>query len=84
MDIFTGTITTPLTITTIDGVYRLSYKAVGGPITVLGNIPFKGVSPSGQNIEEGNGGVIAAVGPQPINGFTIDPGANSAEVQIYF
>ncbi len=84
MNIWTRNLTTPITLTKADGVFRLSFKALGGTIYLTGLWPkFRDMDPQPIPIEEGTGQDISAYPNSPIE-CTIDPNGNTAVVEIFF
>jgi len=91
MRFFTYTLTnvTPSTITIngIDGVMFLSVQsgASTGSCTVLGNLPFKGLTPTTVSLSAGQGINLSAMSPaSPLDGITITYGSGIVDVLIGF
>ena len=74
----------PLLINKADGVFKVSGKARGGNISVLGNFIFQQTNPDALVFADGEGFVIESVSTQPIDGLTIDPLLATAEVMIFY
>jgi len=91
MRVFTYTLTslTPATIiiNQNDGVMFLSVQsgASTGSCTVLGNLPFKGLTPATVNLSAGQGINLSALTPvSPLDGITITWGSGTVDVLIGF
>lgn len=88
MTVWTKAITATLTITTAMNVYRMSVKARGGSVTITGSasLTIAGVpTPSGPVVlEDGQSDVFSAFPNAPIDGLIINPGGNTADVEIFF
>lgn len=88
MRVFTFTLTTgtPLVISQTDGVMFLSVQcATSSSCTVLGNLPFKGLTPASVTLEATQGINLSAITPvSPLDGITITRTSGSVDVLIGF
>ena len=88
MQFWTYTLTSgSLTINTADGAMFVSIKcdSTSGACSVLGSIPFKGLSPNACDLGTGEGVNISALSPQsPLDGITITWLGGSVDILIGF
>lgn len=87
MNIYTGTFRpgTPLVISNMDYVVRMSIKANGGTVTILGSSRFQSANSQAITLEDGQSVTLDAQSlTVPISGVTITPGTGSADVLIAF
>jgi len=89
MRVFTYTLTSAgsIEINQLDGVMFLSVQsgASTGSCTVLGNLPFKNLTPSTVTLSAGQGINISALSPaSPLDGITITYGSGQVDVLIGF
>jgi len=88
MRVFTFTLTTgtPIVINQTDGVMFLSVQcATSSSCTVLGNLPFKGLTPASVTLEATQGINLSAITPvSPLDGITITRVSGSVDVLIGF
>lgn len=86
MRFYTTTLTSgSITINITDGAMFVSVQAdpTSGSATVLGNLPFKGLSPSAVSLSSGQGINISALSPaSPLDGITITWVSGSVDVLI--
>ena len=89
MRVFTYTLTsgTPLVINQSDGVMFLSVQsdATTGSCTILGNLPFQGLTPATVTLSAGQGINLSALTPvSPLDGITITRTAGTVDVLVGF
>jgi hypothetical protein len=89
MRVFTFTLTSAQTINInqTDGVMYLSVQsgATSSSFTVLGNLPFKGLTPATVTLDAGQGINLSALTPvSPLDGITISWVSGSVDVLIGF
>ena len=86
MRFFTKTLTSgSIAISITDGAMFVSVQcdSTSGSATVLGNLPFKGVSPDAVTLSAGQGVNISALSPaSPLDGITITWVAGTVDVLI--
>jgi len=86
MRFFTKTLTSgSLSIAISDGAMFVSVQCDSstGSATILGNLPFKGLSPTAVSLSAGQGVNISALSPaSPLDGITITWVAGSVDVLI--
>lgn len=86
MKYFTYTLTAgSITISTTDYVQFLSIKTVGttGSCTVLGNLPFQGITPNAVTLTGGDGlNLSTSLSSAPLDGITITWVAGSVDIVI--
>lgn len=73
-----------MTISRVDGVYKVSVLASGGDISVSGSFAFQGVASDPIILKDGQGIVVPTSGTQPIDGLVIDPQAATAKLMVFF
>lgn len=84
---FTLTTSTPIVINQTDGVMYLSVQsgATSSSFTVLGNLPFKGLTPATVTLDAGQGINLGALTPvSPLDGITITWVSGTVDVLIGF
>lgn len=88
MRVFTYTLTssTPIVISQTDGVMFLSVQcATSSSCTVLGNLPFKGLTPANVTLDASQGINLSALTPvSPLDGITITRVSGSIDILIGF
>lgn len=89
MRVFTYTLssTGSITINQTDGVMFLSVQsgASTGSCTILGNLPFKGLTPSTVSLSAGQGINLSSSTPvSPLDGITITWVAGTVDVLVGF
>jgi len=87
MRVFTYTLTSgSITISQTDGVMFLSVQcATSSSCTVLGNLPFKNLTPATVTLSAGQGINLSALTPiSPLDGITITNTSGSVDVLIGF
>jgi len=86
MRFFTTTLTSgSLSIGFNDGAMFVSVQAdpTSGSATVLGNLPFKGLTPSSVSLSAGQGINISALSPvSPLDGITITWTGGSVDIVV--
>jgi len=85
MRVFTYTLTSgSITISQTDGVMFLSVQcATSSSCTVLGNLPFKNLTPATVTLSAGQGINLNAITPvSPLDGITITWASGSVDVLI--
>ena len=87
MRFFTFTLTTgSITISQTDGAMFLSLQCgTSSSVQVLGNIPFKGVTPTAVTLSDTQGINLSALSPaSPLDGITVTWVSGSIDVIIGF
>jgi hypothetical protein len=71
---YTKTKTTAFTITSADGVTRMSLDVVSGTCDIEGNFAFQGDASGPVTLSAGKTGLVTALSPDtPIDGVTVTP-----------
>ena len=87
MNIFTNSFSAGnnLSIVKADQIVRISIKANGGDIQVLGNTAFKNITPGPITLHDAQGITLDSQSMTvPIDGVLITPGTGNADVLVAF
>jgi len=86
MKLFTYTLTTgELTINREDGVTQLSIQSNdSSSCTILGNIPFKQITPNAVTLENGQNFTVTTPSQQPLEGVSIIHVSGTVDIVIGF
>jgi len=87
MRVFTGPLTSPLTITRSMGIQQISFKVVGNGGTVYGDFPLPtipAINPSPITLVDGDSFFANSCAGSFIEGLTLTPGGATFELQVFF
>ena len=78
MKVFTKTISSPITLLRSSGAFRISIKAVGGTVSIVGSESFQGLESDAIDLLENESLTITSQSAgDPIEGLTITPSVSA-------